>query len=108
MPRGQASKAGDRTVNRNGYDHTKTDDRGWVGTHVLIMEEHLGRRLGASERVRFKTQDIGNLHLDNLEVYVVGTSSLRRQEAALEERIREMTAQLAQIRKLIAEEAKRE
>lgn len=108
MPRGQASKPGDKTVNRNGYEHTKTEDRGWIGSHVLAMEEFLGRRLGSNERVRFKTQNIKDFHPDNLELYVVGTSSLRRQAATLEERIRELKTQLEQIKALIAEEAKRE
>lgn len=102
MPRGKAAQVGDKTINRNGYEHTKTADRGWVGTHILVMEEHLGRTLNDNERVRFKTQDTTNFGLDNLELYYTGTASLRKQEAVLEERIRELQEQLRRVKALIA------
>jgi hypothetical protein len=92
MPRGSASDIGTKTVNKNGYEQTKTED-GWVGSHILIMEAFLGRKLNASERVRFLDGDRSNLTLENLEVVYPQTGSLRRKLAALDERIRELQAQ---------------
>jgi hypothetical protein len=52
MPRGQKAEIGDKTVNKLGYEYTKTKD-GWVGTHILVMERHLGRKLDPGEFVAF-------------------------------------------------------
>jgi hypothetical protein len=92
MPRGRASEVGDKTVNQNGYEQTKTED-GWVGTHILVMEESLGRRLGKHERVRFKDGDRTNFKLDNLELYVLKQGSLHRRLAVVEANIRELEAE---------------
>lgn len=96
MPRGQASDVGAKTVNKNGYEQIKTKD-GWIGTHVFLMEEKLGRRLGSGERVRFIDGDRTNLCIDNLEVYYLKSGSLRRQLSSLDERIRELQAQRAYV-----------
>lgn len=94
MPRGQASELGAVTVNKNGYTQVKTE-RGWIPQHVLTMEAHLGRQLGKGERVRFKNGDRTNWNLDNLELYVVGTTSTSRKRIFdLKARIEELTAQL--------------
>lgn len=94
MPRGSASELGTKTINQNGYEQTKTED-GWIGTHVLMMQEHLGRKLTANERVRFRDGDRRNLSFDNLELSYLRTGNYRRQLAALDERIRELQAQRA-------------
>src|SRR5260370_31081887 len=66
MPRGQAAEVGTTFVNQNGYHHTKTEDRGFVATHVLLMEEKLGRRLEKNEFVKFLDNDRSNLEPSNL------------------------------------------
>jgi hypothetical protein len=53
MPRGIRAEIGDKNVNPNGYEYTKTAT-GWIGTHVLIMEKFLGRKLEPGEYVTFK------------------------------------------------------
>lgn len=88
MPRGRASEIGDRTTNQNGYEQIKTED-GWIGLHVHVMQEHLGRKLGKSERVRFIDGDRKNCSLSNLEVFVLKSGSLQRRLAVVEENIRE-------------------
>lgn len=92
MPRGKASEVGDRTVNQNGYEQIKTED-GWVGTHVHLMQKHLGRILAKHERVRFKDGDRTNLHIDNLEIYVLRSGSLQRKLAKVEANIQELEAE---------------
>lgn len=57
MPRGKAAAPGTKTVNKNGYGYVKTEDRGWVGEHILVMEAHMGRRLAPGEYVQFKTEN---------------------------------------------------
>jgi hypothetical protein len=92
MPRGTASEIGSKTVNRNGYEQVKTED-GWVGTHVLMMESTLGRKLKGSERVRFIDGDRSNLVIGNLEIYYLKSGSTRRKLAAVKDRIRELQAE---------------
>jgi GTP-dependent phosphoenolpyruvate carboxykinase len=68
MPRGVASPPGTITVNANGYSQTKTEDRGWVATHTLILERKLGRRLISGERAVFVDGDRANLKPSNIEL----------------------------------------
>ncbi len=95
MPRGKAAAAGTRTINKNGYSYIKTEGRGWVGEHILVMEEHLGRRLGAGEYVQFKTEDHSlPITLDKLELRRKGDSrSTKARIAQIEARIAELTAE---------------
>lgn len=100
MPRGKPSKPGTTTVNANGYEYTKTKDRGWVGTHILVMEEHLGRQLAPGEYVQFKD---GNhsppVTLDMLELRQKGDFRSRRARIAqIEARIEELTAELERLK----------
>ncbi len=67
MPRGQQSPVGTVTVNANGYSQTKTE-AGWVGTHTLVLEKKLGRKLAPGERAVFKDGDRGNLDPSNIEL----------------------------------------
>lgn len=94
MPRGKASNIGDTRVAANGYHYTKTEE-GWRLTHHIVAErEILGRPLRENERVEFIN---GRTILDasNIRVTVQGRGSLRRRKAQLEERIRELSAELA-------------
>lgn len=66
MPRGRAAEVGTETTNVNGYVQVKTEDRGWIGKHTLVLEEKLGRRLRPGERAFFQDGDKSNLHPDNI------------------------------------------
>ncbi len=68
MPRGQRAKVGDETTNANGYTQVKTEDRGWIGKQILILEEKLGRRLEPGERAIFKDGNQRNLSPSNIEL----------------------------------------
>jgi len=65
MPRGEKSPVGTVIINKNGYSQTKTEE-GWKGTHIIILEEKLGRKLLAGERAKFVDGDKSNLHPDNI------------------------------------------
>jgi hypothetical protein len=71
MPRGATAEIGDTFVNQNGYHHTKTET-GWKATHVIRMEEKLGRPLLKHEFVKFIDGDRTNLDISNLELRVRG------------------------------------
>jgi DNA-directed RNA polymerase subunit L len=98
--RGSRSEVGDTRVAKNGYHYTKTEER-WRLTHHILMEEKLGRPLKENERVVFVDNDRTNLDLDNLEVRIKTTSTLRKKEANLVARITELQAQLEEVRKQI-------
>lgn len=102
MPRGQPSEIGSKTINQNGYEQTKTED-GWIGSHILIMEEHLKRKLTKFERVKFIDGDRKNLTLENLELFIIKTGSTRKKIAQLEARIAELQAELEYHQKLLNE-----
>lgn len=92
VPRGKAAEVGDTNVSANGYHYTRTED-GWRLTHHLIAEKELGRRLDASEQVRFKDNDKTNLSPDNVQVIKKGKTSVRRRLARIEAQIQELTAE---------------
>jgi hypothetical protein len=66
MPRGRTSEVGSETRNALGYTQVKTEDRGWVGKHILMLEEKLGRRLRPGERAIFFDGNKENLDSDNI------------------------------------------
>src|ERR1700742_4525365 len=106
MPRGQLAEVGTRTQNRNGYWQTKTEDRGWVADHILVMEEHIERQLRPNEFVKFKSEDRDNLGLDNLELRTRGDAkSPAARLAAIESRIEELQAEAEELRAQIANSA---
>lgn len=103
MPKGTASPVGTETVNQNGYRQRKTEDRGWVAVHVLLMEQKLGRKLEPNEFVKFKDGKRSNLDPRNLELRVRGDAkSPQARLAAVEARIEELQAEAESLRKEIA------
>lgn len=105
MPRGQAAKPGDKTTNANGYEYTRTADRGWVGTHILVMEEKLKRQLRPGEYVQFvKDHRKRPITIDMLELRRRGdfrSKSLAR-IAQIEARIAELQAEKELLEKDLA------
>lgn len=94
MPRGRASNVGDTMVTANGYHNTRTED-GWRATHILVVEEEIGRKLLAGETVRFKDGDRKNLSPDNLILLPPGGSkTVEARIAKLEAKIHELQEQL--------------
>jgi hypothetical protein len=103
MPRGQQAEIGTRTQNRNGYWQTKTEG-GWTADHILVMEASIGRKLRPNEFVKFKTEDRGNINLDNLELRTRGDAkSPAARLAAIEVRIEELEAEAEELRRQINE-----
>lgn len=105
MPRGAAQPVGAKFVNQNGYEHTKTKDRGWVATHVLIAEANLGRELRPNEFVKFLDNDRKNLDPTNIVIRLRGDSkSPQARLAAIESRIEDLQAEAEELRQEIAKQ----
>jgi hypothetical protein len=68
MPRGRTSPVGAVTINANGYSQTKVENGKWVGTHQLILEEKIGRKLLPGERAIFIDGNKENLDPDNIDL----------------------------------------
>lgn len=96
--RGRPSKVGDETTNALGYVQVKTEDRKWVGKHILILEEKLGRRLKANERAVFADGDKTNLKPDNIELVVTGQGSIHARIAKLQAEIEDRQALIKDLR----------
>lgn|SRR5262245_66507724 len=96
MPRGRAAHEGATYTAQNGYHYTKRDGHFRL-THHLIAEEHLGRALLPSERVKFKNGDRTDLQIDNLEVVTKGETSLEKKRAQLVARRDELDAQIVDL-----------
>ena len=96
MPRGQKADIGSTRIAPNGYHYTKSDEYNWRLTHHIVVEEKLGRRLLAHERVSFIDNDRTNLSPDNLNVVETkgGTKSkkveIRTKIAYLEAQLRDL------------------
>lgn len=106
MPRGRASDIGARTVNQNGYAIVKTEE-GWVPEHVLNMEEHLGRKLGRGERVRFKDGNRSNTAIENLEITYINHASTHKRVAQLRARIADLQDELKYHEEILAKVAEK-
>lgn len=102
MPRGQASPVGTIMENKNGYKQIKTENDGWIGLHVHIMQEHLGRKLGWGERVRFKDGNKSNCDLSNLEIALTQTGTQEKKIAGLRARIADLQDILAYEEEILA------
>ena len=101
MARGQTAEVGATRVAKNGYHYTKVDGRGWVLTHWLTAEKMLGRRLDENEMVKFVDKKYKRDPYDPKGIVVIKkkTTSLRRRKTQIEERIRELQAELDYINK---------
>lgn len=90
-------------TSQNGYQYVKIKMTGasqWRLYHHVRMEEKLGRPIDSSvERVIFVDGNRGNLSYDNLKVVPKGAGPLTRRRAELEDRIRELKAQLDDVNK---------
>lgn len=106
MARGKLEANGTTRVAKNGYHYTKVEERGWVLTHWLTIEATLGRRIEPErESVRF-ANGYNKENYDNPKAIVVvpkKSSSLRKRRATLEERVREMQAEIEQINRQLEE-----
>ena len=98
MPRGRASAPGTETVNANGYTQVKTDDRGWVGKHTLVLEEKLGRKLNPGERAVFSDNDRTNFDPENIELSASSLTTLKARIAKLEAEIEDRQSYLEVLR----------
>lgn len=95
MGRGQTANVGDTRVAQNGYHYTKTES-GWRLTHHLTAEKKIGRPLREDEIVKFADKKFRRDPYNEQGVVIIRkkTTSLRRRKAALEEKIRELQAEL--------------
>lgn len=91
MPRGQTAKDGDITVAKNGYHYVRRDGK-WVLKHWIVAEEKLGRAIKPNEMVFFVDGTKTNFSPSNIQVKVKKTSSMRKQVAVIEDRVRELLA----------------
>jgi len=65
--------------------------------HRLVAEAQLGRALDPNERIRFRDGDRENVHIANIEVYVVGSRTRARRRAELESRKEQIQAELDEL-----------
>jgi hypothetical protein len=97
MTRGVIAQNGDTRISQNGYHYTRTP-QGWALTHKLVAEEHLGRKLRHSERVRFKNRDRMDLRWENLSIIEKKqTVSNEKKRAQLRAKIEDLQAQLEEL-----------
>jgi hypothetical protein len=85
------------TINANGYSQTKTE-KGWQGTHTLILEKKLGRQLRPGERAIFKDNNRRNLDPDNIELTVTSNAkTVKAQLAKLYAKLEDVKGQIAEL-----------
>jgi len=97
MPRGRSSPVGAVTVNANGYSQTKTEN-GWIGTHQLILEEKIGRKLLPGERAIFIDGDRKNLDPSNIDLNKGSvTQSIKARIAKLQAEIEDRQATIKEL-----------
>jgi hypothetical protein len=101
MPRGRTSPVGAVTINANGYSQTKVENGKWVGTHQLILEEKIGRKLLPGERAIFADGNKENLSPDNIELNK--TSVVQSTQARIAKLTAEIEDRLALIKELESE-----
>ena len=99
MPRGKKAEIGDRTVNKNGYEYIRTES-GWEGAHVVLMQEHLGRKLETYEYVAFKNGHRPPVTLDMIELRRRGDRKSKASRIAeIQCRIEELQGELELLEK---------
>lgn len=94
----RAVDTGSEFTAKNNYTYRKVDDK-WVLKHHIIAGEYRGKPIDkATERVTFVDNDRQNLDPSNLRVSPKGTKdpikSRERRIATLQDKIRELTAEL--------------
>ena len=94
-------EVGEVVVAQNGYSYTyikgPDDKPKRILTHWLVAEEKYGRPKAADERVVFKDGNRRNLKPENIEYALGGGKSRRvllRKKIGLQDRMRELQAQL--------------
>ena len=77
--RSKPSWTGGKFIDNDGYvrcsgnqEHPRANASGQVYEHILVMEQHLGRRVSLKEVIHHKNGDGSNNRLDNLELLTVG------------------------------------
>jgi hypothetical protein len=94
MPRGHRSQLGDVTINKNGYEYIRTEE-GWTGSHIIVMEKHLGRKLEPYEFVAFKNGHKPPITIDMVELRRRGDrKSKAARIAEIESKIEDLQAEL--------------
>jgi hypothetical protein len=107
MARGKTAEVGATRVAPNGYHYTKTEDRDWVLTHWLVMEQKLGRKINPdTESVRFQDKKVkrtlaetGTCDVSGLILIKKRTASIRKRIAVLEAQIADKQAELADLKR---------
>ncbi len=101
MGRGQTAEVGATRTAPNGYHYTKTAEHGWRLTHHITAEKMLERPLKEDEIVKFRDKKFRRepYNTEGIVVIKKKTTSLRRRRAAIEDRIRELQAELEYIDK---------
>lgn len=105
MGRGHVAEAGTERVAKNGYSYTKMPDGSWKLTHWITAEEKLGRPLEDNEMVQFvdKKYKADPKNPAGIRIVKKKTSSLRNRKAYLEDRIKELQAELRAVNKKLNE-----
>lgn len=101
MARGSTAEAGATRTAKNGYHYTKMEDGSWKLTHWITAEKMLGRSLAENEMVKFVDPKFKRDPYNPAGIIVIKkrTSSLRRRKIQVEDRIRELQAELRAINK---------
>lgn len=68
--RGRPRNPEGRKVTAKGYVIIRQDDGKWIGEHIAVMEEQLGRKLIPGESVQWKDGDKTNNDVTNLELWI--------------------------------------
>jgi hypothetical protein len=106
---GDVAPIGATRISQNGYSYTKVRMDGpqqWRLTHHVRYEQKIGRPIDTStERICFIDGDRTNLSYNNLKSVTRGEGSLKKREAELEDRIRELQAQLEYVREKLASQS---
>jgi hypothetical protein len=87
---------GDEYTSANGYRYRRVRGQ-WVAVHRLVAEEELGRQLRNNESAYFVDNDKSNLDPSNIGVRVKGGGKDRTRLAVVEDRIRELQAERAEL-----------
>lgn len=104
MPRGQASLVGTKRTANNGYEYTKTRDRGWVLTHWLVFEHQHNRQVDpTNEQIRFLDGNRNNMDAENLISVPKNTTTIRAKIARLKSKIEDLQVELAYYEKQLGE-----